>query len=66
MKLPTDLDGRAVDPKPDHVYGRAEDQDPHPRRRELHLLRSGQSRPRMNFRSVTRCSGHKRNSEVAL
>jgi hypothetical protein len=34
----------------DQVYGRAEDQDPHPRRRELHLLRSGESRPRMNFR----------------
>ncbi len=33
----------------DQLFRRAEDEDPHPRWRELHLLRSGQSRPRVNF-----------------
>ena len=39
----------------DDVFGRAEDQDPHPRWHELHLLRSGQSRPRMKFRCPAKC-----------
>ena len=39
---------------PYDLYGRAKDQDSHPRRNELHLLRSGHSRPRMNSRCVVR------------
>ena len=53
VKLPTDLDGLTVDPKLTQLFRRVEDEDPHPRCGELHLLRSGQRRPRMN----SECSG---------
>ena len=36
--------------QPTQLFRRAEDENPYPRCGELHLLRSGQSRPRMNFR----------------
>src|SRR5438876_11328139 len=35
--------------EPDDVRRRAEDEEPHPRWHELHILRPGQSDPRMNL-----------------
>ena len=50
MKLPTDLDGRSVDPNLTRYSVELKTKILTRGGGELHLLRSGQSRPRMNFR----------------
>ena len=50
VKLPSDLDGQAIDPDLSDILGRAEDENSYQRRYELHLFRSGESGPRINRR----------------
>ena len=57
VKLPTDLDGRAVDPKLTTYSVELKTKILTRGGGELHVLRSGQSRPRMNFCHLGRFRG---------